>query len=90
MPVAATDLDRESVRVARVNTRLNRVAKWVRVEVADGLSPSGWRGRGGHDPVFANILARPLARMARPIRRVLAPGGVVILSGLLHWQERRC
>ncbi|BBK44245.1 ribosomal protein L11 methyltransferase [Allostella vacuolata] len=89
VPVAATDLDRESVRVARVNTRLNRVAKWVRVEVADGLSPSGWRGRGGHDLVFANILARPLARMARPIRRVLAPGGVVILSGLLHWQERQ-
>ena len=43
VPVAATDLDRESVRVARTNTRLNRVARWVRVDAADGLSPSGWR-----------------------------------------------
>ena len=89
VPVAATDLDRESVRVARVNTRLNQVARWVRVDAADGLSPSGWRGRGRHDLVFANILARPLAKMARPIRRVLAANGVVVLSGLLSWQERQ-
>ena len=89
VPVAATDLDAESVRVARANARRNGVANWVRVDAADGLSPSGWVGRRGHDLIFANILANPLARMARPIRRALAPEGVVILSGLLARQERQ-
>lgn len=27
--------------------------------------------------------------MARPISRVLSSNGVVVLSGLLHWQERQ-
>ncbi|WP_374441526.1 50S ribosomal protein L11 methyltransferase [Stella sp.] len=87
--VRATDLDAESVRVARANARRNGVAKLVRIDAADGLSPSGWVGRRGHDLVFANILANPLTRMARPIRRALAPGGVAILSGLLARQERQ-
>jgi ribosomal protein L11 methyltransferase len=37
--------------------------------------------------VLANILARPLALMARDLRRALAPGGVVVLAGLIDWQE---
>ncbi len=89
VPVAATDLDRESVRVARVNARINRVARRVRVDVGDGLSPAGWRGRRGHDLVFANILARPLCAMSARLRRALASGAVVVLSGLLARQERQ-
>ncbi|MCC7275198.1 MAG: 50S ribosomal protein L11 methyltransferase [Alphaproteobacteria bacterium] len=87
--VAATDLDGESVRVARFNARINRVAGRVRVDIGDGLSPSGWRGRRGHDLVFANILARPLAAMARRLAGALAPNAVVVLSGLLARQERQ-
>jgi ribosomal protein L11 methyltransferase len=35
---------------------------------------------------FANILLGPLQRLATPISRNLAPGGQVVLSGLLRSQ----
>ena len=51
----------------------------------------GYRGRtvrrSRYDLVFANILARPLALMARDLGRALAPGGVAVLAGLLRRQE---
>ena len=40
-------------------------------------------GPGHFDLVTANILARPLRRLAPSLARVLAPGGTLILSGLL-------
>jgi ribosomal protein L11 methyltransferase len=80
--VLASDLDPGSVRVARHHARRNGVADHVRVVAAAGAG----RGRG-HDLVFANILARPLALMARDLTRAAAPGGRVILSGLLRRQE---
>jgi ribosomal protein L11 methyltransferase len=52
---------------------------------------AGYRGLGRlprFDLVFANILARPLMLMAGDLARVLAPGGVAVLSGLLARQER--
>ncbi len=36
--------------------------------------------------MFANILLPPLRRLAKPIAGVLAPGGRVVLSGLLASQ----
>jgi ribosomal protein L11 methyltransferase len=36
--------------------------------------------------VLANILLAPLQRLATPIARNLAPGGRVVLSGLLRGQ----
>jgi ribosomal protein L11 methyltransferase len=39
------------------------------------------------DLVLSNILARPLALLARDLARVLTPGGRVVLSGLLCRQE---
>ena len=38
------------------------------------------------DLICANILAKPLKRMAPEIAGALVPGGVAILSGLLSWQ----
>ena len=82
-----TDIDPVSVRISRENAKVNGVpARFVH---ASGLgSIELVRGGGLHDLVFANILARPLATLAQPIRRALKPGGLVILSGLLRTQER--
>jgi ribosomal protein L11 methyltransferase len=80
--IVAGDVDPAAVRVARHHVRRNGVAKLVRVACAAGA------GRGtGSDLVFANILARPLALMARDLSRATAPGGLVLLSGLLRRQE---
>jgi ribosomal protein L11 methyltransferase len=84
--VIARDIDAGSVRLARRNAQDNRVAAWVRVQCG-----AGYQGRDlaetRYDLIFANILAWPLARMARDLRRRLAPGGRAILSGLLRRQE---
>ena len=44
-------------------------------------APPASPARRPYDLVFANILARPLVRLAPGIRRALTPGGLAILSG---------
>jgi len=86
-PVLASDIDAEAVRIARDNARLNGCAALVQCLHAAGLASPRFRARAPFDLVFANILLGPLTRLARPMRRVLAPGARVILSGLLAAQE---
>jgi ribosomal protein L11 methyltransferase len=85
-PVRAGDIDAEAVRVARHHARRNGLAARVRVVRAAGYRSRALRGRR-YDLIFANILARPLALMARDLKRALAPGGVAVLAGLLRRQE---
>lgn len=85
--VVGADIDPVSVRIARENAALNRArARFVR---ADGLAHRAVARAGPYDLAFANILARPLLRLAPDIRRALAPGGLAILSGLLRHQQRQ-
>jgi len=86
-PVLAVDVDREAVRVARINARANRVGRWVRAIAADGYADRRVRASGPFDLIIANILARPLVAMAKDLSAHLAPGGVAILAGLLNRQE---
>jgi ribosomal protein L11 methyltransferase len=82
--VLATDLDAAAVRVARDNMRLNGVGGLVAVVTANGLTASAIRAP--YDLIFANILLGPLQRLASPLGKILAPGGHVVLSGLLNAQ----
>jgi ribosomal protein L11 methyltransferase len=81
-----TDIDPVSVRIARENAQVNRAG--ARFVHAFGLRHRLVRGSGPYDLAFANILARPLVALAGDIKGALAPGGAVILSGLLRTQER--
>jgi len=84
--VVAGDIDPEAVRVARHHARRNGLAGTVRVMHAAGYRSRGlWRA--DYDLVLANILARPLALLARDLKRALALGGVAVLAGLLERQE---
>lgn len=76
----ATDIDPVAVAAARANLRLNRTAAFVTVRRVTGAHLL----RGRYDLVFANILLGPLVRMATPLTRLAAPGGAVVLSGLLN------
>jgi ribosomal protein L11 methyltransferase len=82
-PVLATDIDSSAVRVARVNAALNRAGGFVEVIQANGVIASRLRQRAPYDLVFANILLRPLQRLATPLTQLVAPGAHVVLSGLL-------
>jgi ribosomal protein L11 methyltransferase len=87
VPVLATDIDAIAVEVARGNARANAIAPMIRFAVANGLDHPAIRRNMPFDLVMANILARPLTRLAPAIARALAPGGTAILSGLLRDQE---
>ncbi len=84
--VVASDVDCGAVRVASHHVRRNGLAGQVRVVCAPGYRSSALRG-AEYDLIFANILARPLALMARDLGRAIAPGGVAVLAGLLRRQE---
>ncbi len=84
--VLATDIDAGAVRVARNNARLNGVGAMVEVLWANGLAAPAIRAAAPFDLVFANILLEPLQRLAAPLTRTIAPGGRVVLSGLLMSQ----
>jgi ribosomal protein L11 methyltransferase len=86
-PVAAFDIDAEAVRVSAHNAQRNGVACLVHARRSAGYRDRFIARAAPFDLVFANILARPLTLMARDLGRVLAPGGIAILSGLLPWQE---
>jgi ribosomal protein L11 methyltransferase len=81
--VLAGDIDPMSVRVARDNARLNCVGALVEIIQANGLSDRRMRVRAPFDLVFANILLGPLKLLAKPIRRLAAPGAHIVVSGLL-------
>jgi ribosomal protein L11 methyltransferase len=85
--VLATDIEPWSVRVARENAEANGVARLIRARLADGWRDPEVRAGAPYDLVLANILARPLCRMARDLAEHLAPGGTAILAGLLESQR---
>jgi ribosomal protein L11 methyltransferase len=86
-PVLAIDNDPVAVRVARVQMRQNGAGNRVRAEVGNGYKHRIVGTRAPYDLIVANILARPLMKMARDAKRHLAPNGVLVLSGLLGGQE---
>lgn len=87
-PVLATDIEPWSVRVAGQNSAANGVGRLVRPVLGNGWHARAVRAGAPYDLVLANILARPLCRMARDLSLGLAPGGAAILSGLLASQTR--
>ena len=87
-PVMACDIDPLAVAITQENARLNGVGPAVRAVVSDGASRRSLRRRGPYEVIAANILAEPLSAMAGDLKGVLAPGGSLILSGLLRSQEQ--
>ena len=85
--VLATDIDPVATRVARENVRLNGIVSGIALETAPGFHSTAFGRHGPFDLIIANILARPLMRMAPQLAAQLAPGGQVVLSGILAAQR---
>src|SRR5262249_24588559 len=66
----------------------NGAAGSVSLFVGDGLRPSPDYAAAPFDLVMANILAKPLLKLAPRLRALTKPGGFLILSGLLAGQAR--
>jgi len=89
--VIASDIDPVSIEVTRVNAGINRVALGdgrgeVALVTADGVDAPELAARAPYDLLIANILAGPLIDLAPSFAAAVAPGGTVILAGLLSRQ----
>lgn len=88
----ASDIDPISIDVTRDNAAINGVKVGqemgaVALCVASGTDHEMIRRRAPYDLVIANILAGPLIELAPSIAEVIAPGGTLILAGLLDRQQ---
>jgi ribosomal protein L11 methyltransferase len=86
--VLASDIDPIAVEVAHDNAVANDTGPLVRAVVADGLANPMLSRAAPYDLLIANILAGPLTQLAPSIQRALAPGAMLVLSGLLTNQEK--
>lgn len=89
--IIASDIDPVSVEVAAENVEVNGEtvgsgAGKIELVAADGLDDGQLQARAPYDLVVANILAGPLIALAGDIVGVMAPGGTLLLAGLLNEQ----
>jgi ribosomal protein L11 methyltransferase len=82
-PIVASDIDRVAVIAAKSNVRLNGAASWITLAHATGTRAHAIKAGAPYDLIFANILLGPLMRLAVAVKALTAPGGRVVLSGLL-------
>ncbi|MFO7254614.1 MAG: 50S ribosomal protein L11 methyltransferase [Firmicutes bacterium] len=88
--VVAVDVDPIAVRVARENVERNRL-QWA-VTVLEGSTEVAERAvravqPGGAQLVVANLLTSILVELAPTLVPILAPGGVLLASGIAAGQE---
>ncbi|MBC6437094.1 MAG: 50S ribosomal protein L11 methyltransferase [Rhodobacteraceae bacterium] len=86
--VIASDIDEIAVDVARANASANGLADRVTCIKAAGTDHPTLTKAAPFALIFANILKGPLITLAPDIARSCAPGGRVILSGILIPQAR--
>lgn len=79
-PVVAVDTDPLAVRATEENARGNRVGVTVSLGSAASVG-------GAFDVVLANIVAPVLVRIAADLRARLAPGGALVLAGIVALAE---
>ena len=83
--IAASDIDPAVAAPFARNARANGLR--LRIVLADGPDHPALRAHAPYDVILANLLYRPLLRLAPEIARLAAPGGLVVLSGILERQE---
>lgn len=87
-PVVAADIDEVAVKVTEENATINGERPLLHTCTSDGYQHPLVAEHAPYDLIVANILARPLVELAPELARHLAPGGSVVLSGLLDRQEK--
>ncbi|SCA57782.1 Ribosomal protein L11 methyltransferase [Candidatus Terasakiella magnetica] len=83
-PVVASDIDAQSVDVAKYNAEVNGVGSYILPVCGDGYGTPSVARNGPYDLIMANILARPLSAMAKDLAKNLQPGGFAVLAGFLE------
>jgi ribosomal protein L11 methyltransferase len=87
----ASDIDPIAIEVSHINAEANAIPVGtlpgtVELVTAAGMAHRRLRRRAPYDLLIANILAGPLIDLAPVLSAALAPGGTLILAGLLDHQ----
>ena len=82
-PIEAFDFDPEAVRVAKCNARQNRVQHKLRLFEGD-VTRLPIRPARQFDLVCANLISNLLMAERKPIAARVAPGGTLVLAGILQ------
>ena len=84
--ILASDIDAVAVEVAEANVGLNDLSGRIECVEAMGFDHPRLREAAPFDLIFANILKGPLIGLAPDMAAHAAPGGRIILSGILNPQ----
>lgn len=84
--VAGVDIDPQAIESARSNAERNHVQIDYYLPDSFAVAPNERHAQGQFDIVVANILSSPLKLMAPMLSGRVAPGGSLILSGVLARQ----
>lgn len=90
--ITASDIDQVCADVVHFNATLNSIKIGpmpgeVTMVIADGIDDPLLRLRGPYDLLIANILAAPLVELANDFGASVAPGGSLLLAGLLKGKQ---
>ncbi len=77
----AVDLDPQAICATDDNAQLNGVSDRLKALLPAQFDPKPY------DVVLANILAEPIIAMAQKLTECLAPGGILVLSGIMTSQQ---
>lgn len=80
----AVDIDPQALTATRNNADGNRLADRIRITTPDQV------GIESADILIANILLNPLLALADDFASLVAPGGKLLLSGILAVQAEEC
>ena len=89
--VIASDIDPVAVDIAAENAAINAIPLGsgpgrVELVVAAGMAHRRLKARAPYDLLIANILAQPLIDLAPAFAAAVAPGGTLVLAGLMRKQ----
>lgn len=85
--IIASDIDPIAIDVAKDNFSLNK-ASGITALCAANLEDETLKSAAPYQLLIANILAKPLISLADEIKAAVAPGGTLLLSGILDNQAK--
>lgn len=83
--IVAADLERSAVEAALRNATANHIP--LTVVHSDGFRHPSIIAAAPYDMVLMNILAEPILRLLGDAVQRMAEGGLLLLSGMLQWQQ---
>lgn len=92
-PVIAVDIEKSAVEATRENALRNNIPSPLQGEgyviplQADGFNHPTITAHAPYDLILMNLLEKPLIALAYAAHKHLAAEGVLIMSGILSWQE---